>query len=384
MKVLCVKRAFMVLASVSVLFGETGVSEVYAATGTSDGYVLQQKAPEIEVRKRIYPVKKGDYLKKIAAEVYGSSTCWEDIYEANKQLIGDNPDYILPDMYLVLPELPEKKIDWDGIYDRKERIEEMPVYNAQMSDKAGYRIEEHYFYKNEKDCVYGKWEEEEGRFDIVYPQIVFEDGRDAEAVNREIRDCAMFMANRLYLQPQGWLMEKCRTDELYSYEWRISEVTYQITYMDENLLSVVFYDDIFMGSIYGESYEMRGITIDLNTGHVYVGKDLFVNRSGLAEIVHGKIQGLYEEDEKHYQILEETMDEALFERLLESTEWLDGRYCGVMFLDKNGVNLGLSFRANSHGLIWRGYETVAFTAEELSEYQSDSVFWRLYLQDEME
>ena len=110
MKVLCVKRGFMVLASVSMLFGEIGVSEVYAATDRSDGYVLQQEVPEIEVRKRIYPVKNGDYLKKIAAEVYGSSTYWEYIYEANKQMIGDNPDYILPDMYLVLPELPEKKM----------------------------------------------------------------------------------------------------------------------------------------------------------------------------------------------------------------------------------------------------------------------------------
>jgi nucleoid-associated protein YgaU len=51
-----------------------------------------------------YVVKSGDSLSKIAKRAYGDAGKWRRIYEANRELIGPNPDLIHPGQKLVLPE----------------------------------------------------------------------------------------------------------------------------------------------------------------------------------------------------------------------------------------------------------------------------------------
>jgi nucleoid-associated protein YgaU len=53
--------------------------------------------------KQIYVVKSGDSLSKIAKQFYGDGGRWPEIYEANKQLIGDNPNLIHPGQQLTIP-----------------------------------------------------------------------------------------------------------------------------------------------------------------------------------------------------------------------------------------------------------------------------------------
>lgn len=53
--------------------------------------------------KRTYTVKAGDSLSKIAKELYGDATKWKQIYEANKDVIGPNPDLIKPGQVLTIP-----------------------------------------------------------------------------------------------------------------------------------------------------------------------------------------------------------------------------------------------------------------------------------------
>ena len=52
-----------------------------------------------------YTVKAGDTLISIAERIYGESSksTYHDIYEANKALIGDNPDLIKVGMTLKIP-----------------------------------------------------------------------------------------------------------------------------------------------------------------------------------------------------------------------------------------------------------------------------------------
>ncbi len=55
--------------------------------------------------KQYYTVKKGDYLSKIAKEVYGDAKKYNVIFEANKPMLK-NPDLIYPGQVLVIPPLP--------------------------------------------------------------------------------------------------------------------------------------------------------------------------------------------------------------------------------------------------------------------------------------
>ena len=51
-----------------------------------------------------YTVKSGDSLSKIAKRFYGDASQWNRIYEANRDLIGKNPDLIRPGQDLVIPQ----------------------------------------------------------------------------------------------------------------------------------------------------------------------------------------------------------------------------------------------------------------------------------------
>lgn len=50
-----------------------------------------------------YTVVKGDCLFNIAKKFYGNGSKSKDIYNANKDVIGDNPDRIYPGMVLTIP-----------------------------------------------------------------------------------------------------------------------------------------------------------------------------------------------------------------------------------------------------------------------------------------
>lgn len=56
--------------------------------------------------KQFYTVKKGDYLSKIAKEVYGNANKYHIIFEANRPMLKD-PDLIYPGQVLVIPPLEE-------------------------------------------------------------------------------------------------------------------------------------------------------------------------------------------------------------------------------------------------------------------------------------
>lgn len=57
-----------------------------------------------EPEKQFYTVKKGDYLSKIAKEVYGNAQKYNVIFEANKPMLKD-PNLIYPGQVLVIPQL---------------------------------------------------------------------------------------------------------------------------------------------------------------------------------------------------------------------------------------------------------------------------------------
>lgn len=63
--------------------------------------------------KAMHTVKDGDTLSHLALKYYGHATkpYYMAIYEANKELIGDNPNRVKLGLELKIPELPD---DFEG------------------------------------------------------------------------------------------------------------------------------------------------------------------------------------------------------------------------------------------------------------------------------
>lgn len=61
--------------------------------------------PKPLITSQTYTVKAGDTLSAIAEKFYGkdSESTYQDIYESNKDLIGDNPDQIKIGIVLKIP-----------------------------------------------------------------------------------------------------------------------------------------------------------------------------------------------------------------------------------------------------------------------------------------
>ena len=53
--------------------------------------------------EKVYVVVSGDSLSKIAKRFYGDANDWRRIYEANREVIGANPDLIRPGQKLRIP-----------------------------------------------------------------------------------------------------------------------------------------------------------------------------------------------------------------------------------------------------------------------------------------
>jgi nucleoid-associated protein YgaU len=77
-----------------------GIASVDDWLAVKNPTVVTPPPPE----KQYYTVKKGDYLSKIAKEVYGNANKYNVIFEANKPMLKD-PNLIYPGQVLVIPPL---------------------------------------------------------------------------------------------------------------------------------------------------------------------------------------------------------------------------------------------------------------------------------------
>lgn len=71
-------------------------------TNTTKVKKPQTKTNTKEVKTKTYTVKKGDTLTGIAKKQTGTSANWKAIYNANKKIIGSNPNRIYPGQKLVI------------------------------------------------------------------------------------------------------------------------------------------------------------------------------------------------------------------------------------------------------------------------------------------
>ncbi|KGO14290.1 phage portal protein [Clostridium botulinum] len=71
-------------------------------TSTVKKVALKNNRPTTKSNSRIYVVKPGDSLWKIAKWWYGNGVKWNIIYQKNRNIIGSNPNVIRPGQKLVM------------------------------------------------------------------------------------------------------------------------------------------------------------------------------------------------------------------------------------------------------------------------------------------
>src|SRR5205823_200703 len=74
-------------------------------------HILSGQPPDVpsgpghapQAATKVHVVQSGDYLIKIAKKYYGDEAQWRKIYEANRAIIGPDPNKIFPGQRLTIP-----------------------------------------------------------------------------------------------------------------------------------------------------------------------------------------------------------------------------------------------------------------------------------------
>lgn len=238
---------------------------------------------------------------------------------------------------------------------------------AYISDEVDYKIEESAY------TEYESTDRSEIDFDVRYPQIYGLPSGKEEEINQTLRDTAMFRTEMYYLEPNTQIRGFLAAEE---YLILGSNVDYKVTYLDENLLSVVFVDHYFVGSTLSEYSEIRPVTVDLNTGEVYRIEDNLAVDEDFIPVWRERI--LQKKPENMSAL---NLSDDVFMKMLDG-ERVDGRYKSELILKKDGAELAFSYAFLDESSIERGWVTVDLTDEELAEYTTDTKMWHQYWEEQ--
>lgn len=82
---------------------ETDKSKTNAGTEKATATATATRPASRKDEPTSYTVKKGDSLSKISKKIYGNTGKWQTLYNANKSVVGKNPNLIYPGQKLVIP-----------------------------------------------------------------------------------------------------------------------------------------------------------------------------------------------------------------------------------------------------------------------------------------
>jgi len=88
--------------------GGSGLDQPTTEQPTETERVMEQRRGERggsgATSVKTYTVKSGDTLSDIALSEMGDEKRWPELYAANKEAVGDNPDMIHPGLELKIPD----------------------------------------------------------------------------------------------------------------------------------------------------------------------------------------------------------------------------------------------------------------------------------------
>lgn len=239
-------------------------------------------------------------------------------------------------------------------------VSEIKDFSVYEEENLSYNVvEEKYQYHSE-----GKFE-----FDVVYPQLHnLKNGKEKE-VNQILKECAMKSAEGMYLHPEANIKEIAEEEEN---PYFASTVTYKVTYLSDELISVAFRDHYFMGSIYLECADLKTRTINLKTGECYEIEQIIGPSQEFLDIMK---EGMKEEGVPDMAMKVLSKDETLNQMF--AGEIVENRYYVNFLLTGDGVEIGVNYHYGGDDGIARGWVTVPFSNEEIEPFQKNSEIWKL-------
>ena len=100
-------REIVILAVLAVLAG--GIIALSMFTSAPETAETVPEEPERltgQSQPVVHVVKRGETLGEISQQYYGTSRRWQDIFEANRDIL-DSPESLKPEMVLMIPRLRE-------------------------------------------------------------------------------------------------------------------------------------------------------------------------------------------------------------------------------------------------------------------------------------
>lgn len=203
-------------------------------------------------------------------------------------------------------------------------------------------------------------------FNVAYPQI--KGHKNADQINKTIKNCAMSTVNEIYKHPSEEIKEKVLKA---SKPALISYVKCKVTYATDDFISIVFEDASARGEYNAYQADLRTLNIRLTDGKVYEVKDIVKLDHSFVNDWAKRMQK--ETDDK------EILSELSKEQMKHALEGKDkkGAYEPNFFVDKKGIEIGFNFQNADSGnekskYVW---VTAPYRFDEIKSSIKDSTFW---------
>lgn len=258
-----------------------------------------------------------------------------------------------------------------GQEDIKKTTKDVSSYRAVLStasvddgnlifvESADYIGNENYQFTTERIV----FNDDINKYDIQYPQIEFDDNHPADRINEILKDCASYEMNLMYPNfKYNSSLDKGR---------RESVVEYEVSYCDDNIFSVLFYDHYFVGSTVSEYYDVRAITIDLQNECAYATNDVLIIDDELAGIVYDFIVKTADNLANLPKFTPDVVKEAML-----AGKTRDSRYTAQLYVEGNKcVGIAFSYHYNDGNVITRGDVEIALDDSYITDKMVDSSLW---------
>ena len=206
-------------------------------------------------------------------------------------------------------------------------------------------------------------------FNVAYPQISGLKGKNADKINKTIKNCAMSTVDEIYTHPDEKIKQKvieANTPALISY------VKCKVTYATNEFISVVFEDTSARGEYSEYQTDLRTVNICLRDGKIYEVRDIVKLDDTFVEN-WAKIMQKETGDSSFLTDL----TTAEMKKALEGND-KTGAYVPNFFVSKDGIEIGFNMGSASSGKQSTKYAwvTAPYTFDEIKDSIVDQTFWK--------